>query len=366
MISQSCSTHRHKNYIDNQPSSTITTRSGRSYRNSTSGNEPPVRHRYARPTNDFCFKHIFGSVLSEDKNQNEFTRDLLNSILRLSGDKAIKELYLIDPNLPPETEPEYLYITDVHCIDNQGRQFIIEMQLCHHRSFGKRIQAYIARDYCSQLLKGRKYDDLLPVYLLAITDFTMFKNHQRFISYHAYRDEEDGECYFKETQIIVLELPKFNKDITEISSQKERWAFLLKNAEQMSSMSEEEKSPLISDPVIRDVCARIDQMNWSETERRQYQKSEDRRRDSENILFSARAESREEGREEERTKRKKKIIEKEVKKGLNKNKHIDDIKKKAKSVINSLFSDCSDIDDNMIDEEFDKQSKKLRTEQPEE
>ncbi|TDG95436.1 Rpn family recombination-promoting nuclease/putative transposase [Cardinium endosymbiont of Culicoides punctatus] len=369
MISQSCSTHRHKNYMDNQPSSTITTRSGRSYRNSTSSNEPPIRHRYARPTNDWCFKHIFGKVLSEDKNQNEFTRDLLNSLLRRSGDNEIKEVYFVDPNLQSESEEDHLYITDVHCVDYSGRKFIIEMQLCHHRGWKKRIQAYIGRDYSGQLFKGKKYYDLVPVYLLAITEFNMFKDHQRFISYHAYRDEENNKNYFKGTEIIVLELPKFNKAISEITDQKDRWAFLLKNAQSISNMSEEEKAPLISNPIIQRACQQIDQLNWSEEDIRQYQHAEDNRQ----VALASLEKAHNKGREEERTKniqknneRKRKIIKREVEKGLNKNKHIDDIKKKAKSVINSLFSDCSDIDDNMIDEEFDKQSKKLRTEQPEE
>ncbi|TDG95257.1 hypothetical protein CCPUN_05520 [Cardinium endosymbiont of Culicoides punctatus] len=299
MISQSCSVYKYENCAKSSRN-TKKTRSnvGRAQTSSRSR----VRHEYARPTNDWCFKHIFGITLSEEGNQNEFTSDLLNSLLELSGDNMIKEVSFRDPVLHTRTEMERSFITDIHCVDNTGKRFIIEMQVYHHHGWEKRIQAYVARDYGSQIAKGDDYRELFPVHILAITQFDMFPEHIRYLSHHAYAERETKECFFEDTQITVLELPKFRKAISEIVDQKDRWAFLLKNAELISHMREEEKTPLTSNPLIERVCRRIDQMNWNEQEMAEYEAAEDNRK----VAFGSLESAKDRGISEEKTRNREK------------------------------------------------------------
>ncbi|WP_165941950.1 Rpn family recombination-promoting nuclease/putative transposase [Cardinium endosymbiont of Culicoides punctatus] len=268
------------------------------HRNPTSEHELHIRHEYARPTNDWCFKHIFGDVLSEDGNQNEFTRNLLNSLLELSGDNIIKEVSFRDPVLHTKTKMERSFITDIHCTDHLGRRFIIEMQVYHHSGWAKRLQAYVARDYSSQMSKGDKYNELLPVHLLAITEFNMFPSNINYLSHHAYAEKETKECFFPDTQITVLELPKFKKNTSEIVDQKDRWAFILKNAESMSHMAEKDKLTIMSDPLIRDVCERMNKVTWNEEELAAYERSEDNRKVAYNAMIAAEERGLQRGRTE--------------------------------------------------------------------
>lgn len=287
IIAQSCNTNRHGNCMDNQPLDTGSIPIGNDVSvTPISIYERRAGHNYANFTNFWCFSSIFGKVWLESGNQNEFTMDLLNSLLELSGDNLIKEVHLSDSILSSRKKSgPSLYMVDVYCIDNKDNRFIVKMGVFYHSAWVEQLQDYISSEYNSQLHKEKEnYKDLSPVYSLAIVIRDMFPMHKKYLS-HYECVEGKFEEYFPQKKsfsrnghLTVVELDKFNKTISEISNQKDRWIFLFRNSKLMSNMSEEEKYPLTSNRVIRNVCTQIDQFNWTELEAKKYERSEDNRK----------------------------------------------------------------------------------------
>lgn len=338
-IVQSCSSYKNENGMY-KPSR----QSGGS--NTTSNNAPHVCPKYADPTNDWCFKHVFGEVLSEEGNQNDFTRDLLNSLLELQNDEKIVEIRLDNNYLSTGRKADRGFITDVHCIDNKKRKFIVEMQVKDHTGWEERIQGYVARDYGSQFEKGENYENISPIRLLAITKFKMFKDENEdipYISHHKITEETTNKCVFNGMKWTIVELAKFNKGIDEINTQQDRWIFLLKNAKMLS---EEEKKKLTDDVIIKSACERIDRTTWSHEDKIYYDRAEDRRKVENGSFAKERQEGRAEKEQEVKqrdNRRKKRKIEKEIANGLTP----DTVKK----IILSDYSDCDETDiENMINE----------------
>jgi predicted transposase/invertase (TIGR01784 family) len=72
------------------------------------------------PRSDRLFKHIF-------YNQPKSLMHLLNCFLPLS--KPIVSLEYLPEELHDDVEEGRLGIVDVRCMDSEGRQFIVEMQV---------------------------------------------------------------------------------------------------------------------------------------------------------------------------------------------------------------------------------------------
>ncbi len=59
-------------------------------------------------------------------------------------------------------------IVDVKCTDQNGRIFIVEMQMMWTASFEQRMVFGASQAYVKQLKSGQAYSELRPVYALAI------------------------------------------------------------------------------------------------------------------------------------------------------------------------------------------------------
>ena len=82
--------------------------------------------QFLDPKIDFVFKKLFGT-----QTKKEITISFLNSILNRSENSRIidiTDITFIDTNKQPETIDMKLTILDVHCVDQQGYEYIVEMQ----------------------------------------------------------------------------------------------------------------------------------------------------------------------------------------------------------------------------------------------
>ncbi len=84
--------------------------------------------KYLDPKNDLTFRKIFGE-------HPNIMKSFLNSIMPFEDDRYIESLSYQDPALIPELPELKHSIVDVKCIDNYGRQFIVEMQMYWTSSF---------------------------------------------------------------------------------------------------------------------------------------------------------------------------------------------------------------------------------------
>ena len=227
--------------------------------------------RFLDPKNDFCFKQIFGT----EKNKDVLIH-FLNDILELTGKDRITEVTFLKTSQDPEISAYRQSIVDVLCQDQNGVQLIVEMQVSQHKGFEKRAQLYAAKAYSQQIIKEDENHKKLAVYaklkgviFLAIADFIMFPDKEAWQSTHWLLDTKTYEHDLKDFHFIFVELEKFNKNIEQLETIQEKWAYFFKHAHQ-STLAEMDHL-IGKDIIIKRAFQAIDQASWSEEELRTYE-----------------------------------------------------------------------------------------------
>jgi len=131
-----------------------------------------VKARYFNPYTDFGFKKLFG----EEANKNLLI-DFLNQLL--PSRHKIVHLSFKNKEQIGDSLVERKAIFDIYCENDKGERFIVEMQKEKLKFFKDRAIFYTTFPIREQTEKGDWDFKLLPVYCVAILDFTF--------------DEERGE-----------------------------------------------------------------------------------------------------------------------------------------------------------------------------
>lgn len=177
--------------------------------------------RYLDPKNDFIFKKIFG-------NHPDLLKSFLNAILPLPEDCVIEKLTYLAPDNVPEIPALKYSIVDVRCFDNHGRHFIVEMQLQWTPDFIKRMIFNAASTYVRQLKKGEEYQDLSPVYGVALLDTQFDKVSPEWFHHFRMAHAVDKNNVLDHIQLILIELPKFQPTTTKDKKLTILWLRFLK------------------------------------------------------------------------------------------------------------------------------------------
>ena len=179
--------------------------------------------KFISPQNDFAFKRIFG-----DEQHKEVLISFLNSVLDLSGERAVVEVQIVDPYQVPRLKQFKETILDIKATCQSGRQFIVEMQVEHQHHFYKRALYYSSKAYTEQLHIGVDFTELKPVYFIGVLNFEAIPG-SRYLSRHIILDEETQEQHIRDFEFCFIELPKFTKHESELQSVVDKWIFFLKN-----------------------------------------------------------------------------------------------------------------------------------------
>ena len=229
-------------------------------------------NRFLDPKNDFCFKQIFGTEKNKD-----ILIHFLNDILGYENEAQITEVTFLKTNQDPDIAAYKQSIVDVLCKDQNGTQFIVEMQVSGHKGFEKRAQFYASKAYSKQIIKEDEnhkdlsvYAKLKGVIFLAIADFIMFEDKDEWKSEHRILDTKTYEHDLRDFHFIFVELKKFNKTIDELTTLQEKWCYFFKHAHRSTIV---EMEHLIGkDIIIKRAFEAIDQASWSEEELNTYDK----------------------------------------------------------------------------------------------
>ena len=124
---------------------------------------------------------------------------------------------------------------DVRATDEQGKHYIIEMQVLPVISFEQRMLYNACKKYAGQIKKGEDYRLLNDVIALTITDFIMFAEHADMVSKFKLRDES-GRDYSDDLELIFVELPKFTQKERELTDMLDKWCFFLRYAQNLSAV----------------------------------------------------------------------------------------------------------------------------------
>jgi predicted transposase/invertase (TIGR01784 family) len=240
-------------------------------------NTSAVECKFLDPRTDLAFKKLFGREENKD-----LAIDFINNMADLES--PIVDISFADSNLNPSQSYEKSSIVDVKCTDENGRIYIIEMQVSYQEEFPKRSLYYAARNYADQMKKGGGYENLKEVILIAVCDHNLFKSKVDFRSTYKLLDKEDYTRSIDGISLIFIELAKFNKKIDEVETSLEKWCYFLKNAQKFTNKEIEKLKPTGK---ILKAIEEISSYNWSEKENSAYEAYMKNKRDYNAQLASA-------------------------------------------------------------------------------
>ena len=225
-----------------------------------------VLTKFLDPKNDFLFRRLFG-----EERHKDLLINFINSILHLEGVDAVQDVTYLKTIQDPDIAAKKQSIVDVLCKDEQGTQFIIEMQVARSPGFEERAQFYASKAYINQMNAGELYKNLKKVIFIAISDFVMFADKQAWKSSHVTLDKKTHEQDLKAFSFTFIELPKFNKEIHELKSVEEKWVYFFKHGH---TRSDEELEKFVgSDIILRKALEVTTQYSMTEEEWNTYQQS---------------------------------------------------------------------------------------------
>jgi predicted transposase/invertase (TIGR01784 family) len=219
--------------------------------------------KYLDPKNDITFRKIFGE-------HPHLLISFLNSLLPLEEDRFIENITYKDGEIIPELPGFKRSIVDVHCVDNYGRFFIVEMQMYWTKSFEQRMLFNAGKAYVRQLKSGNKYKELKPVYGLSLVDDTFHTSKElKHTYYHHYKmvHTQVSNEQIKGLELIFVELPKF---IAQNYEEKRLQVLWLRFLTEISEDTQEVSKDLLGNKTIREALEYVHRDAFTEEELKSY------------------------------------------------------------------------------------------------
>ena len=242
--------------------------------------------RYLDPKNDLTFKKVFGE-------HPHLLKSFLNALLPLPQGEYIESLEYLPTEMVPQIPLLKHSIVDVRCIDNKGRQFIVEMQMLWTDSFKQRVMFNATKAYVRQLDKAEKYELLQPVYALSLVNEIFEPNINEY--YHHYRivHTEYNDKQLEGLEFVFVELPKFKaQNLTEQKLQVLWLRYLTEIKDGTVNIDE----ALLQNPEIKEALDYIQESAFTSAELESYDKYWDSIRSEKSLLQGAEDRGMEKGR----------------------------------------------------------------------
>lgn len=243
--------------------------------------------KFADIKNDVAFRKIFGN-----EKKTQILISFLNAVLQLEGKERIVAVVIENPYQFPRIAGEKSSIIDVRATEEGGRQFVIEMQVASPDGFDKRVQYYASRDYSLQISSGEDYINLKPTIFIGILNFRYFSGSE-YLSYHSILDESTYENKLKDIRFAFIELPKFQKSESDLSSLIDKWTFFIKHAPSLEMIPTN-----VDDEGLREAYLDADRHKWNKADLIAYDNSSIAVQDERGKLAAAENKGRIEGKVE--------------------------------------------------------------------
>lgn len=178
--------------------------------------------RFINPFTDVGFKRIFGQAIHK-----ELLIDFLNDLL--VGEKRITDITFLDKELLPDFSGDRGVIYDIYCTNEDGEQFIVEMQNREQTFFRERALYYLSQAIARQGERGAEWKfNLKAVYGIFFMNFHLSHSPGKFRTDIVLSDRDTNEVFSDKLRFIFLQLPCFTKEEDECQTDFERWIYVLK------------------------------------------------------------------------------------------------------------------------------------------
>jgi predicted transposase/invertase (TIGR01784 family) len=216
------------------------------------------------PKVDYAFKRLFGSepnipILSH----------LVESVLKPPPDQQLVELKITNPFNDKESADDKLSILDIKARDRQGNLYNIEMQMYGLAVFLHRVLYYWAVVHGGQLIEGDSYSKLRKTISIIFVNSTLFPQVPDYHLAFQLRSSQHSELIFSDHQVIhLIELPKFQLKVEELTEPLELWCYFLKHA---ASLDKDSLPEALRIPAVRQAMEVLSMLSQSEIERDRYE-----------------------------------------------------------------------------------------------
>ncbi len=191
-----------------------------------------MKAQYINPYTDFGFKKLFGQEASKD-----LLIDFLNELLPIEN--KIVSLTFANNEKHGATTSERKAIFDIHCTDEKGACFIVEMQKAKLKFFKDRAVYYSTFPLRDMAETGDWDFELKPVYCVAILDFLFDeKREQKDVVTTARLQDQYCHVFYEKLHFIFIEMPRFQKSGEQLENHFEKWLYFLKNLEKFETIPE--------------------------------------------------------------------------------------------------------------------------------
>ena len=252
--------------------------------------------RFLDPKADLTFKRVFGE-------HPNLAISLLNSLLPLPEGQVIHEIEYLSPERVPQIALGKNSIVDVLCKDQDGRKFIVEMQMCWTASFKARALFNSAKVYVDQLGCAEDFSALRPVYSLNLVDAEFEHDVPEFIHHYQVVHDKYTKKVIEGLHIVFVELPKFKPQSIAERKMAVLW---LKYLTEVGKESDEVPAELLDSEDVSQAVGLVEQSAYTPGQLRTYDAFWDSvrvertianapKRELEHRYQEGRAEGREEG-----------------------------------------------------------------------
>ena len=219
--------------------------------------------KYLDPKADLTFKLVFGE-------HKDLVMSLLNALLPLEPDGQITSVEYLPTELVPENPGKKDGVVDVRCEDQQGRQFIVEMQMYWNQYFKSRVLLNASKAVVKQLKDGEGYNLIQPVYCLnLINDIGFESGPDEFYHDYAIVNVAHSDRIIEGLRFVFVELPKFRP---ESIAEKKMAVLWLRFLTEINRKTDEAPAELLENEATRKALSLVEKSAMTEAQLHAYDK----------------------------------------------------------------------------------------------
>ena len=265
-----------------------------------------IKARYIDPMVDWSFKRLFGS---------EVNKDILIEFLKvIFPEHEIEDITYIPAEQLGIMEDDRKAVFDVICRTKNGEEFIVEMQCATQKHFFERALYYTSFPIMKQGKKAQRDEEtgirnewnyeLDGVYFLGVLNFR-YEDDDLIEHRYLLREATTGKIMTDKLKFVFVEVEKFNKSEDELTTDFDKWLYILKNLSKLL-----ERPAALRDKIFSRLFDVAEYASLDNIDKQNYVKAMTTARDTHNQieyaketgleegLAKGRAEGREEGRAE--------------------------------------------------------------------
>jgi predicted transposase/invertase (TIGR01784 family) len=246
-----------------------------------------IKDKYIDPFTDFGFKKLFGEECNTD-----LLLDFLNELLHKEEGKIMSITYLKNDMLGVSEEARKA-VFDIHCENEKGEKFIVELQKSKQTFFKDRTLYYSTFPIARQAIPGDWSFELKAIYTIAILNFEFEdgKNDRDKYRYDVMlTDIETHKIFYDKLTFIYLEMPKFTKKVEDLETHFDKWMYVIKNLKRLDNIPDK-----LREKVFEKMFSVAEVAKLNPDEYQAYVDSLNSYRDLQNSIDTAKAEGKAEG-----------------------------------------------------------------------